>query len=138
MNNTNFTFDVNPKIENLKKFFNENPNNQETFRYFKKRDFNVIENHTLTVLLYSENNIIGYGHLDKDGEKTWLGIMLCDNCIGNGIGNIIMDKLIEQKKDNIFLSVDKNNIVAKKLYIKKGFVLSEEKENYIIMKLNKN
>jgi ribosomal protein S18 acetylase RimI-like enzyme len=137
MEDDKLNFNINPSIELLELFFNNNPKNQTTFRYFKNRNFDSIKNHILTLLLYQNNDIIGYGHLDKEDDITWLGIMLGDKYVGNGLGGIIMDKLIQNSIDDIFLSVDKENLIAKNLYIKKGFYIIEEKEKHIIMKLNK-
>lgn len=130
-------FNINPSIELLESFFNDNPKNQNAFRYFKNRNFDSIKNHILTLLMYQNGNIVGYGHLDKENDTTWLGIMLGDEYIGKGLGGIILDKLIQSSTNDIYLSVDKENLIAKNLYIKKGFYTIEEKEKYIIMKLNK-
>ena len=137
MENYKLKFKVNPSVELLESFFNNNPKNQNTFRYFKNRSFDSIKNHTLTLLLYQNDNIVGYGHLDKENNRIWLGIMLGDNHTGKGLSNIIMDELIQNSPSDIFLSVDKENLIAKNLYFKKGFYSIKEKEKYIIMKLNK-
>jgi hypothetical protein len=91
MEDDKLNFNINPSIELLELFFNNNPKNQTTFRYFKNRNFDSIKNHILTLLLYQNNDIIGYGHLDKEDNITWLGIMLGDKYVGNGLGGIIMD-----------------------------------------------
>jgi len=130
-------FNNSPSIELLETFFNNNPKNQSTFRYFKNRSFDSIKNHITTLLLYQNNNIVGYGHLDKEDDIIWLGVMVGDNYTKKGLGNIIVDRLIQESPNDIHLSVDKENIIAKNLYTKKGFYPIKEEENYIIMKLNK-
>jgi ribosomal protein S18 acetylase RimI-like enzyme len=136
-NKLNTQFNTNPSIELLESFFNNNPKNQNAFRYFKNRNFDSIKNHTLTLLMYQNNNIVGYGHLDRENDITWLGVMLGDKHTGKGLGGIIIDRLTQNRTNDIHLSVDKENLIAKNLYTKKGFYTVEEKEKYIIMKLNK-
>ena len=127
----------NPSIKDLKDFFLVNPKNQINFRYFKNRPFSVISNHIKTILLKDNNKIVGYGHLDKDEDnQIWLGIMVCDDCIGHGYGKKIMAELLIDQKDNIKLSVDIENIIAKKLYENNGFIITEIKENFYIMEKN--
>lgn len=126
-----------PTEGQIESFFNVNPINQKTFRYFKKRNFDVIKNHKKTILIFENESYLAYGHLDVESNKTWLGIMVCDECIGKGIGTKLMKKLLEGVNEEIFLSVDKNNTSAIKLYKKNNFILTEEHENYFIMKKNK-
>jgi ribosomal protein S18 acetylase RimI-like enzyme len=75
--------------------------------------------------------------LDYEDEKIWLGIMVSDNEVGKQIGNQIMDDLIQQTTDIIYLSVDINNERGLKLYNKKGFEVITKTEDHYIMKLNK-
>lgn len=127
----------NPSIEELKDFFIINQKNQINFRYFKNRDFNIISNHVKTILLKDNDKILGYGHLDKDeSNQIWLGIMVCDDCMGFGYGKIIMAELLINQKDIIKLSVDIENTIAKKLYENNGFVITEIKEKFYIMEKN--
>lgn len=126
-------FNVSPSVNDIKLFFDSNSVNQEKFRYFKKRNFDVIKNHIKTILLINENKTIGYGHLDSENDNIWLGIIVCDECKGLGYGSLIMDKLIDNFNKDIILSVDKDNISAMNLYIKKGFYFLSEHENYYKM-----
>lgn len=123
-----------PNIDDLTLFFNENQINQKYFRYYKKRNFDVVKNHIKTILIKDNEKILGYGHLDKEDDKIWLGIIVSDNNIGKGIGNQIMDKLLENINSEIYLTVDIENINAIVLYLKKNFVFQERKETYYIMK----
>jgi len=63
--------------------------------------------------------------------------MVSDNEIGKKIGDQIMDDLISNSENDIYLSVDINNNSAVYLYMKKGFEIIEKKINYYIMKLKK-
>lgn len=122
-------------IEELQSFLEKNNNGIQTFRYYNKRDFSVIKNHMCTFLYYIEDEVVGYGHLDIDDEKIWLGIMVGDKHIGLGLGNQIMNHLIQQTPNPIFLSVDKTNHRAQHLYNKFQFVIIEENnKNYIMLK----
>ena len=128
--------DLSSLIE-LDEFIKSNVNGIKTFRYYTKRPYTIIKNHIYTCLYYIDNICVGYGHLDFENEKTWLGIIVSDNEVGKKIGDQIMDDLILNSKNNIHLSVDINNNSAVYLYKKKGFEIMEKKINYYIMKLKK-
>jgi hypothetical protein len=120
-------------LEEVKKFILSNPNGCKNFRYFQKRDFSVIKNHIFTCLYYSNENVIGYGHLDYEDGKIWLGIIISDNNKSKGFGNIIIDDLISKTKKPIYLSVDKDNEIAQRLYKNKKFIIFKENNKNIIM-----
>lgn len=125
-------------IDILKNFIQGSGDSLQTFRYYEKRDFKVISNHILTVLLFFNNKAIAYGHLEKEDDKMWLGIMVSESEKGKGFGKVIMSYLIsfckENKFSNIFLTVDKNNLNAINLYQKFKFkIVSEFSERSLIM-----
>lgn len=103
------------------------------FRYFEKRSLDIIQNHVTTLLVINEQKPVGYGHLDQDGDKIWLGIAITPNSQGKGIGRLLMDALISEAKSNhiseILLTVDKDNATAQNLYEKFKFVKIESSEN---------
>lgn len=107
------------------------------FRYFNKRPLTVIGNHLLTLIYLEQGSPVGYGHLDNEDDKVWLGISVAHHYQGLGIGKRIMNKLIEYAHKNkipkISLSVDKQNIRAFELYTRLGFCLTQEKMNTIYM-----
>lgn len=121
----------------LKKFIVSNICGTQTFRYFDKRPYSIVKNHLYTCLYYLGEVCVGYGHLDFEDEKTWLGIIVADNQIGKNIGDQIMNDLISNSKHDIYLSVDINNNSAICLYQKKGFEIIENTINHYIMKLRK-
>ena len=111
----------------------------ESFRYYNKRDFGVIDNHLVTILLKnSMGEPIGYGHLDKENDIVWLGIAIIEKEMGKGYGKLVMDKLLfEAKKKEIhtiFLTVDKKNHSAIGLYKRFGFVVESDLGDRIKMK----
>lgn len=97
----------------------------KTFRYYSKRPRTVIRNHLVTYLIMDDNIPICYGHLDREGERIWLGIAVIESHAGMGYGTKMMNELIDfaYKNNilNIHLSVDKDNSTAKHLYEKFGF-----------------
>lgn len=121
-------------LENLDK------ESKESFRYFDKRNFKVLENHLATVGLIDEENgqMIAYGHLDKESDIVWLGIAVNADYQGKGLGKQIMSHLFEvahsKKIDAIQLSVDKVNKAAILLYEKFGFEIVKEIDYYILMR----
>lgn len=125
--------DTSPQISDLIHFFKKNKLGQEKFRYFKKRPFEVINNHKVTILIKEDNEILAYGHLDVDGENVWLGIMVSDFHKNKGVGTKMMSELINSYSGKIKLSVDQDNITAINLYKKFGFKEIDNTQNYIIM-----
>jgi ribosomal protein S18 acetylase RimI-like enzyme len=109
----------------------------KTFRYFEKRGLEEIKNHLMTFLYYNNDKCVGYGHLEKENNIVWLGILVSDLHTNKGFGKKIMDHLLNSYDGEITLSVDKKNHNALSLYKNKGFTIEEEKEYYYIMKLNK-
>lgn len=125
----------------LKEFVNTI--NSDSFRYFQKRDENIIENHVLTVLLYdgSKEHIFGYAHIDTtpcDNERYWFGLYLHPEYQGKGIGSKLTKYILEHYKvkciDEVYLTVDNDNISAIKLYEKNNFMAVENNDKYILMK----
>ena len=111
-----------------------------TFRYFKNRPIRIIENHECTVVLLKTDIIVGYGHLDKENDKTWLGICIAEQEKGKGCGKIIMNYLIEYARAHditkIYLTVDSENTTAVKLYEKYLFKIEKNiSTTTILMKL---
>lgn len=108
-----------------------------TFRYFNKRSIDVIQNHVITVLVLVGTIPIGYAHIDYDSGKYWFGICILENYQGNGYGKKIMEYIFNhdkiKKMGEIYLTVDKINTVAIKLYTKFDFTVIDKKETYFIM-----
>ena len=120
--------------ELLSDFLKSNSKALEKFRYYKNRDFSVIKNHLYTKLYYnSDDECVGYGHLDLE-DKIWLGIMVADKFVRMGYGEIIIEDLLNQGYQDIYLTVDKDNNPAFNLYKKKNFQILEETENHYLMK----
>jgi ribosomal protein S18 acetylase RimI-like enzyme len=122
----------NDTIHILSQFLLDNPKSQDTFRYFKTRNFDCLKNHIVTRLYYKNDICIGYGHLDLE-NCIWLGICVADEHQGKGYGNFIMDDLLSSTNEDIFLTVDKENISALNLYKKKGFIIEKLNESNILM-----
>ncbi|WP_348823516.1 GNAT family N-acetyltransferase [Flavobacterium aestuarii] len=126
--------------KDLVSFLNNAGSSLNTFRYFSTRTISILNNHITTILLYEDQNPVGYGHLDKDGETIWLGICVSENKERKGYGKLIIDRLIEEAQlkniSRINLSVDINNHNAVKMYVKYGFVICNEiKPGIILMEL---
>jgi hypothetical protein len=123
-------------LEEVKKFIESNPNGCKNFRYFLKRDISIIKNHIFTCLYYDNNEVIGYGHLDYEDGKIWLGIIISDNHKSKGFGSLIMDDLVSKTEKPIYLSVDADNKIAQQLYKNKKFFIFKENNKNIIMVRN--
>jgi len=86
----------------------------------------------------NKEEIIGYAHLDKDPEdlKLWLGICINENFCGQGLGKILMNSLLEDQNEDIYLSVDSINTRGIKLYQKYGFQTTKSSPSVTYMKKN--
>lgn len=111
--------------------------NSKYFRYFNKRNEDIIKNHLISILIKNNDDIIGYSHIDYDSDKYWFGIYLNEKYRGKGYGNEIMNYIknhyLLKSTNEIFLSVDIDNQHAIKLYKKNGFLEYSKNSNYIIM-----
>jgi GNAT superfamily N-acetyltransferase len=115
----------------------------DTFRYFNKRSGDIIKNHVITILLIESNIAVGYAHIDFDNNKNWFGICVLDNYQRKGYGNQLIKYIFNHKKiqnlDKIYLTVDKINIIAIKLYLKLNFKIINQTETYFTMlKMNQS
>jgi ribosomal protein S18 acetylase RimI-like enzyme len=113
----------------------------ETFRYFDSRDISIINNHLVTYVLKVNEQIVGYGHLEDENEKTWLGIAVIEAETGKGLGKYILKNLLESAIKNniktIHLTCDIKNNSAISMYTKFGFEIVEElKNNIYLMKVD--
>ena len=141
LNNLKIVNNVTP-IE-VKNFINQCGESLIFFRYFEKRPFEIIKNHIQTALLFDLNNMVGYGHLEKEDNKIWLGIVLSPDNTGKGYGKYLMEYIINfflnTEEENLYLTVDIKNKVAIKLFEKSGFRLeSTINSRSYLMKLNKS
>jgi GNAT superfamily N-acetyltransferase len=125
-----FNFADKYEIRLLKDFILSLSIEKESFRYFNKRSLECLKNHCCTVLYFSNNFPIGYGHLDKENDVIWLGVCVLEKYQNLGLGSQIMDFLINKAEalefTEINLTVDKTNLNAIKLYERKGFKLTKD------------
>jgi ribosomal protein S18 acetylase RimI-like enzyme len=124
-------------LQKIRRFLRNIGNSAETFRYFTNRPLSVIKNHIITLLaLTEEKEPVGYGHLDKERDRVWLGICVAELSRGQGIGKKLMQRLLveadRKQIPNIYLSVDQNNTFAIQLYRNYGFSESEKKGDVCI------
>ncbi len=103
------------------------------FRYFKSRPIEIIKNHLTTLIALKEKKPVGYAHLDKESETTWLGIAVIESEKGKGLGIMLMARpVMEEKKKHLkkmTLAVDTDNANAIYHYKKYGFTLLEQEKN---------
>lgn len=125
--------DINNLISNL------TDDELSSFRYYNKRSISsCLEKHCKTIIVKDKNIPIGYGHLEYEDNKLWLGIVVKKSYQEKGIGKTIIQKLLDCTKDDIWLSVDSNNIRAQMLYSSIGFVKEYIKDTIYIYKYSNN
>ncbi len=134
------TVEINEKNQDLLIAFLAGLDNEQlSFRYFKNRSIEAIRAHLFTCLLEAEGESVAYGHLDKEADRVWLGIVVKQEFQGKGYAKKIMQVLIDKGKElrlnNITLSVDLNNEKAAGLYQRFGFrVISKNQKHTIYQK----
>jgi len=111
-----------------------------TFRYFEKRSLSILKNHLVTMIATRSGKPVCYAHLDRENGKTWLGIAVIEAELGRGWGNRMMNELISRaraaQEKKIFLSVDNENIRARRFYERYAFKASEVHDKYTIYELD--
>lgn len=120
----------NPKEADVISFLNHAGNASKSFRYFHARSTEIIKNHLITIVAVNSNQEnVGYGHLDPEDGKIWLGIAVAEKMQGKGLGKQILAYLIAKAKalnlSEIQLSVDTSNSMAVDLYLKFGFEFTD-------------
>ncbi|MBI3509153.1 MAG: GNAT family N-acetyltransferase [Bacteroidetes bacterium] len=124
----------NKNLYYLEAFVKKAGDSLKTFRYFDKRPFSIVKDHICTWVIEEKNEVLAYGHLDKENETVWLGIAVADHARGKGLGKKMMQRLMESAAgcgiQKIKLSVDHVNEAAIKLYECFGFHLAEKKETF--------
>jgi ribosomal protein S18 acetylase RimI-like enzyme len=121
-------------LQILSKFISSLKEEKETFKYFDKRKIEIVFNHELTFLLFGiKDEILAYGHIEKEDDNYWLGILVPSKHQSKGNGVLMITKLIEESKKlkipKITLSVYKTNKKAVHLYNKMGFTVFKENES---------
>lgn len=120
----------------LKNFIDDMGTSSRSFRYYANRNPDeVIDNHLVTYIL-CDVDPVGYGHLDKENEKVWLGVCVIDGQHGKGYGKMIMEKLVDSYSGDIWLSVDVDNVRAINLYKLFSFNIMSEDDTTVYMKRN--
>ncbi len=80
-----------------------------------------------------DNEPVGYGHLDREGDCVWLGVCIREGDRHKGYGGKICLYLTEYadqiKIPTLFLTVDEENTTGRRLYESKGFKIVEKKGN---------
>ncbi|WMX16016.1 MULTISPECIES: GNAT family N-acetyltransferase [unclassified Aureispira] len=121
----------------LQEFIDSAGNSAKTFRYFDKRSIDVLDNHQLTLLAFIGSKPVGYGHLDYEDGRTWLGIAMIEGYTGKGFGKQIMNYLLNYADTHhlpeIYLSVDKDNMAAVSLYNQLNFEQVKELNNAVLI-----
>ena len=118
-------------LQILFKFIDSLKEEKKTFKYFDKREIEIVQKHELTYLLLEiKNEVIAYGHIEKEENYYWLGIVVPKKHQSKGNGILMMNKLIKESKalkiPKIVLSVGKTNKKAINLYNKMGFSIFKE------------
>lgn len=105
----------------------------ELFRYFNHRNFDVVHQHDISLLLELNDKPIGYGHIETVEGVSWLGIAMSEAYTGNGWGKLVISQLITSAMSlsikELNLRVDRINLRAINLYLKNGFVEVPSKSN---------
>jgi RimJ/RimL family protein N-acetyltransferase len=121
-------YNTNILFSDIKKLVDSNLSLKSTFRYYDSRDESCFSNHFYHFIL-SDPNPVGYGHLDYEDGKMWLGMCVFDDYVGKGYGKSILKILIDNRKNHIInLTVDKDNFKAINLYLSNGFRIYKQTE----------
>lgn len=93
-----------------------------TFRYFKNRGWlKAIQTHVFTVLYECDGKDIGYAHIDKEGDRHYVGLCVMPDYQNKGIGTRLLKFILKLVNTDLYLTVDSDNVRAISLYKKHGF-----------------
>lgn len=126
-------------VAHLQAFLANLGTSSETFRYFQNRELSVISQHLESLILLVDGTPVGYGHLDPEDGKVWLGVAITESAVGRGFGDLITTELItrgsSKQLTDIYLRVDRDNSRAQTLYARHGFKLESNLETCYELKL---
>ena len=109
------------------------------FTYYNKREWSVSKNHLYTLLVYRNNEPIGYGHIDVEGKNHWLGVCVYTSHQREGVGSYIIYNLLKYYKSKkifppIKLVVKNDNLSLVPYYKSFGFKkIREDEHNNVFM-----
>ncbi len=94
-----------------------------------------MQKNKIYIVAKKNENIVGFaGCMINFAEMEIMNLVTKKSERGNGIGNLLLEKLIEIAKNNeieeIFLEVNQTNEIARKLYEKAEFLESGRRKNY--------
>jgi len=129
-------FDTDFSFSHIKNITDSNKLLKKTFRYFDSRDETCFNNHFYHFIL-NDSEPVGYGHLDYDDDRMWLGMCVFDSYVGKGYGKLIFKTLIDKRENHsLHLTVDKDNFKAINLYLSNGFKIYKQTEKIFYCKLD--
>ena len=129
-------FDTDFSFSHIKSITDSNKLLRKTFRYFDSRDETYFNNHFYHFIL-NDSEPVGYGHLDYDDDRMWLGMCVFDSYVGKGYGKLIFKTLIDRRENHsLHLTVDKDNFKAINLYLSNGFKIYKQTEKIFYCKLD--
>lgn len=129
-------FDTDISFSYIKNISDSNKSLKKSFRYFDSRDESCFDNHFYHFVL-NDPEPVGYGHLDYDDDRMWLGMCVFDSYVGKGYGKLIFKTLIDRRENHsLHLTVDKDNFKAINLYLSNGFKIYKQTEKIFYCKLD--
>lgn len=123
-------------------YLSNNINNLFIISWDKIQFLNQLNsNNTTTYILKNEDEIIGFVILSIClDEIEILNICINKNYTNKGLGNYLLENILEILKNNnfskVFLEVNINNIFAIKLYKKNDFKIISTRKDYYLNKKN--
>lgn len=110
----------------------ENVSLEEEKKYLDAQLTKIADKTAVQLLVFSDNKLVGNTQINlKDKAEKHVGVFgisLAKEFRGEGLGTLLMEKIINEAKENlkglkiIMLGLFGNNEIAKKLYTKMGFV----------------
>ena len=110
-NNISFNF--------VKEIVGQNKKLKKIFRYFDFRDERCFDNHLYHAIL-SDPDPVGYGHLDYEDGKVWLGMCVFDACVGKGYCKTIFNTLLGNRRTYSTFDSRQRQFKAINLYLSNG------------------
>jgi len=107
---------------------------------WQENDFATHFNPEGVTLVYKENELVGYSHIENNNDQLFLRmIAIHPNHQRQGIGKTLLESFISSGKEqskSLSLEAFKINTEAKRFYERHGFNVEGETLNSYVMRLN--
>lgn len=108
---------------------------RQVWWYYNTYRLATVDGRLQAYLVWHDQSPVGYGLLRVDGNKCWITGALIEAVRGQGYGRLLFDALTFMARawGEPWLDVRRDNHVARSLYARLGFRVTEERGDILVM-----